>query len=81
MHYFVYVLQSSADGRLYIGVTQDVASQLASHNTGQVELTKHRRPFQLVRSKPFPCFREAHEAELLLKRLKDPRRIRRWMLT
>ena len=46
--YYVYVLQSLADGKLYNGYTDDLKRRFEEHNTGKVESTKYRRPFKLI---------------------------------
>jgi len=80
MDYSVYVLESVKDGRLYIGVTQSVQDRISYHNRGRVRSTKGRRPFRLLGSKTFDSFRAARAAEVLLKRFKDPVRVRSWIL-
>ena len=45
---FVYILKSRReDGRLYIGVTNDVASRIAAHNSGHYAQTASHRPWAL----------------------------------
>ena len=46
-YYYVYVLQSIKDAKLYVGFTANLQRRLHEHNTGIVESTKNRRPFQL----------------------------------
>ena len=46
--YYVYVLQSEADTKLYVGYTGDLRVRLRLHNTGRVESTQARRPLKLV---------------------------------
>jgi len=46
--WYVYVLQSQKDGKLYTGSTNDLKKRLNDHNNGQVGSTKHRRPFKIV---------------------------------
>ena len=45
--WFVYVLRSRRDKDLYIGSTNDIQRRLAEHNSGMVESTKPRLPFDL----------------------------------
>ena len=80
MQHFVYVLQSDLDGKLYIGLSKDVASRIKSHNAGRVQSTKHRRPFYLLGYKPFSSFEEARKVEVHLKHLKNPAKVRAWVL-
>jgi putative endonuclease len=48
MFYYVYVLQSSADGNFYVGFTNDLKRRITEHNDGEVHSTKSRRPMVLV---------------------------------
>ena len=45
--WFVYVLKSRRDKGLYIGSTNDIRRRLAEHNSGLVESTRPRLPFDL----------------------------------
>jgi putative endonuclease len=47
MHY-TYVLQSRKDLKFYSGLTKDLKLRFKQHNSGKVESTKDRRPFDLV---------------------------------
>ncbi len=80
MKCLVYVLESQKDGRLYIGILKDVSKRIGYHNRGRVRSTKSRRPFQLVGHKKFASLAEAREMEVALKRMKDPARVRAWVL-
>jgi putative endonuclease len=46
--YFVYVLRSLKDGRFYTGYTEDIQKRLEEHNSGKIQSTKSRRPFEMV---------------------------------
>ena len=46
--YYTYVLKSEADGKLYIGWTDDLRFRLSKHNKGQVPATASRMPLKLV---------------------------------
>ncbi len=46
--YYVYVLRSLKDGDLYSGYTSDLRQRVKAHNSGDVESTKHRKPFKLI---------------------------------
>ena len=48
MFYYTYVLQSEIDNNFYVGFTKDLKLRFEQHNKGQVESTKHRRPFKLI---------------------------------
>jgi putative endonuclease len=46
--YYVYVLQSLKDRRLYTGFSEDMNRRFAEHSSGAVNATKHRLPVKLV---------------------------------
>ncbi len=46
--YYIYVLRSLKDKKLYSGYTSDLKQRLAYHNSGKVESTAWRRPFELI---------------------------------
>jgi putative endonuclease len=46
--YFVYILLSTKDGKLYIGCTKDLNKRLLEHNSGEVVSTKLRYPLKLI---------------------------------
>jgi putative endonuclease len=48
MEYFVYILESEIDGRLYKGQTSDVEKRLTEHNSGKTKSTKGYKPWKLV---------------------------------
>jgi putative endonuclease len=46
--YYVYILRSQQDGKFYVGYTENIMKRVELHNTGKIESTKWRRPFELV---------------------------------
>ena len=46
--FYIYVLKSTKDNKLYIGYTENLKVRFNQHNEGRVESTKNRRPLQLV---------------------------------
>jgi putative endonuclease len=67
--YTVYVLQSIASGRLYIGQTNDLARRLREHRSGQTRSTRGRGPWEVIYWRTFPTRSEAvcYECELRVK--------------
>jgi len=45
---YTYVLESTKDGNLYVGWTDNLTKRLREHNTGQVTSTEWRRPLTLI---------------------------------
>ncbi len=46
--YFVYVLRSEVDDRLYKGLTKNIDKRLKEHNSGKMKSTKGYTPWDLV---------------------------------
>ncbi|MEI6650012.1 MAG: GIY-YIG nuclease family protein [Candidatus Moraniibacteriota bacterium] len=46
--YYVYVLKSLKDNKLYVGHTNDLSRRFEEHNAGKVQSTRNRVPFILL---------------------------------
>lgn len=46
--FYTYVLKSNKDNKLYIGFSSNLKKRFMEHSKGLVEITKNRRPFELV---------------------------------
>ena len=46
--YYVYILQSIKDKKLYIGFTANLRRRFKEHQKGNSKSTKIRRPFRLI---------------------------------
>ena len=67
----VYILQSEASGRYYVGSAKDVEQRLARHNAAQSLYTKGRGPWRLVHLEEFPTRAAAVKREYAIKRMKS----------
>ncbi len=67
IRYYIYVLLSQKDKKLYIGFTENLKSRLSSHARGEVISTKYRRPFKLVHYEYFINKSDAKAREVFLK--------------
>lgn len=65
--YFVYVLFSHTDRKLYVGYSNDVAKRFAKHQAGHVAATKNRRPLELIYYEAYSTPKEAKRREKFLK--------------
>lgn len=65
--YFVYVLHSLQDNRLYIGFTTNLDKRLAQHFQGEVEATKNRLPLRLIYYEAYCNKKDAKGREKFLK--------------
>lgn len=69
MPYFVYILMSEKDGRLYVGCTHDIAQRIKRHQNGAVTATRERRPLVLIHTEEFSDKTQAFNRERFLKSL------------
>jgi putative endonuclease len=69
MEYFVYILFSEKDEKLYVGCTSNLEHRLKAHEQGIVEATHNRRPLTLIHSEKFLDKTEAFNRERFLKSL------------
>jgi len=69
--FYVYVLKSEKDKRLYIGCTNDIKKRVQEHNSGLNISTRHRRPFHLVYYKAYLSLKDARLRESRLKKFKN----------
>ena len=46
--FYVYILKSSRDSKLYIGRSNNLKRRILEHKNGKVIATKHRRPLKLI---------------------------------
>lgn len=67
MEYFVYVLKSQKDGRLYKGQTSDLNERIKQHNSDKTKSTKGFMPWELVYFETFQTREEAVFREKYLK--------------
>ncbi len=48
MFYYIYILKSLKDKKLYVGKTKDLKNRLKKHINGEVKSTKGRLPIKLI---------------------------------
>ena len=65
--YYIYVLLSIKDKKLYTGYTEDLKSRFEQHCKGQVISTKQRRPLELIYSEACLDKKDAMHREKYLK--------------
>lgn len=65
--YYVYILHSKKDGKLYTGVTADLKLRIKKHNSGFVSATKYRLPLSLIYYESYLFSGDARRRELFLK--------------
>ena len=67
MKYYVYVLFSLKDKKLYVGFSTELKSRPTEHTQGKCRSTKARRPLKLVHYEYFVNRKEAETREEFLK--------------
>jgi putative endonuclease len=65
--FYVYILRSKKDDKLYIGSTNDLRKRLIEHNRGEVFSTKSRIPFELIYYEAYKEEGDARKRESNLK--------------
>ena len=65
---YVYLLESLATGKFYVGATTDLQRRLDRHQQGTTAYTRSERPWRLVGYEYYPTMREARAREGVLKR-------------
>jgi putative endonuclease len=69
MPYFVYILFSQKDNKLYVGCTSNPNQRLSEHNSGKVLATKNRRPLVMIHLEKYEKKGDAFQRERFLKSL------------
>jgi putative endonuclease len=65
--YFVYILESEATRKHYVGFCEDLVQRVGQHNAGITKSTKNRGPWKLVRHESYVSRSEAMKRERFLK--------------
>ena len=65
--YYLYILKSNKDGRLYKGITKNLEERIDQHNRGKTKSTKPFRPWKLVYFEKYPSRIKAREREIFFK--------------
>ncbi len=67
MFYYVYILKSTKNNKLYIGYTKDLKQRLKQHNNGKNLSTKPFKPYNLIFYESFLRKADAKNREIYLK--------------
>jgi len=65
--FYVYILQSLKDGKLYVGYSADLNKRIDEHSKGEVTSTKSRRPMVLIYYESYRAEKDARVREIFLK--------------
>ncbi|OHA06490.1 MAG: hypothetical protein A2934_00005 [Candidatus Sungbacteria bacterium RIFCSPLOWO2_01_FULL_47_10] len=66
--FYVYILKSKVDKKLYVGSTNDLRRRFEEHNKGQVRSTKSCAPFELRYYEAYFSEEDARRRERSLKK-------------
>ncbi len=67
MKFYVYVIQSQVDGRLYKGMTTNLEKRIKQHNNGENKSTKGFLPWVLILHEAYPNRVAARKREIYFK--------------
>ena len=65
--FYVYLLKSNRNKRIYIGYTTDLKKRFKLHNLGKVKSTKSYRPWELIYYEAYKAKSDATKRERQLK--------------
>jgi len=65
--FYVYVIKSLKDGKIYAGHTNDLKERIRQHNNGLVKSTRSRKPFKLIYYEASNILKDALKREKSLK--------------
>jgi putative endonuclease len=74
--FYVYIIKSKKNGRLYKGCTTDLKNRISEHNRGETKSTKAYLPWVLVYYEAFANKTDALREELFLKSGKGKERLK-----
>ena len=74
--YYVYLLKSETNGKLYIGYSKDLKKRLLEHNSKVTKSTKSGIPWKLIYYEAFENKTDALREEIFLKSGKGRERIK-----
>jgi len=75
-HFYIYVLQSEKDQKLYTGYSSNLKQRLEEHKNGKVSSTRNRLPLRLIYWEGCLCQKDATQREKYLKTAWGKRYIR-----
>ncbi len=79
MFYYIYILQSAIDKRLYVGYTRDLRKRLSEHNRGLVFATKPFAPYILIHFEGYRNVDDVKRREKYLKTSTGMRLLKRML--
>jgi len=78
--YYLYILRSLKDNKLYIGATVNIETRINQHNKGQSKSTRYRRPLILIYSEQYMTKSEAMKREWYFKNTTEGNKLMRELI-
>jgi putative endonuclease len=75
--FYVYILKSKLDNKLYTGFSSNLRKRLVGHERGEVDSTKNRRPLELIYYEAYKDKENALKREKFLKTTKGKVQLRK----
>ncbi len=76
MFYYIYVLKSKKDDKMYAGYTNNLKFRFEQHKKGLIDSTRNRRPLELIYSEACLSQQDATRREKYLKTIYGKRFIK-----
>ena len=74
--YYVYILRSKENGKIYTGFTKDLKSRIKAHFKKGVHTTKRMGKIELIFYEAFASEKDARRREIYLKTTKGKRALK-----
>ncbi len=78
--FYLYILRSLKDNKLYIGTTNNIEIRLEQHNAGLSKSTKYRRPFKLIYIEEYKSRSDAMKREWYFKNTTEGNKLMRKLI-
>lgn len=75
--FYVYILKSKLDNKLYTGFSSNLKKRISEHNSGGVASTKNRRPLELIYYEAYKEKENALKREKFLKTTKGKQQLKK----
>ncbi len=75
--FYIYILKSGIDNKLYTGFSKDLKKRIKDHNNGDVDSTRKRRPLNLIYYEAYKEKSDALKREKFLKTTKGKSQLRK----
>lgn len=78
--FYIYILKSKKDNKLYTGYTSNLEKRIKQHRNGEVSSTKQRRPLDLIYYEAYKSEKDAKAREKYLKTTQGKQRLKKQLV-